>query len=280
MDMNTRRCGLGLIVGLAAMVVIEQGCAQARAFEEKVDLPSAAAAGTGSAGQSGQPITKMRVSMGIGVQVETPLWNSECSREYRKCIAQLPVVVENRSGANAISVEGIEFAAGREPYLRVRRASMVPVSVAGGGRIRHMLPGIHDSEEELFVRAVVRLADGTIVRAASDPFYLPNLSRVAEMDACERRGGRWDRCYNMACYSRCAERASDAGKPCRDGLECEGLCLFDGYERNAADGRRSVRRAVGHCSPDRSPSGCVTFIPKGASSEGPSGPGWEEVCSD
>jgi hypothetical protein len=75
---------------------------------------------------------------------------------------------------------------------------MVTVSVAGGVGIRHMFPGIYDSEEELFVRAVVRLADGTIVRAASDPFYLPNLARVAVMDACERRGGRWDGCYNMA----------------------------------------------------------------------------------
>ena len=264
--MRTLRCGLGLILGLVAMVVIEKGCAPAMAFEEKVDLASAAAAGTGSADETGQAITKMRVSKRIGVQVETPLWNAECSREYRRCIAQLSVVVENRSGANVISVEGIEFVAGREPYVRVRRASMVPVSVAGGGRSRHVFAGIHDSEEEFFVRAVVRLADGTIIRVASDPFHLPNLARVAEMNACERRGGRWDRCYNMACYSRCAERASDAGKQCRDGLECEGLCLFDGYERNATDGRRSVRRAVGHCSQDRSPSGCVTFIPKRASS--------------
>ena len=51
----------------------------------------------------------MRVSKGIGVQIEAPLWNPECSQVYSKCVGQIPVVVENRSRTKPMLVEGFEL---------------------------------------------------------------------------------------------------------------------------------------------------------------------------
>lgn len=73
---------------------------------------------------------------------------------------------------------------------------------------------------------------------------------------------------------------SDAGEPCDDGRDCEGVCMFDhfevvqpGFHRCTPGGGCSVRfatgRAVGTCSSHRAVFGCHARIPDGASAKPP-----------
>jgi hypothetical protein len=81
----------------------------------------------------------------------------------------------------------------------------------------------------------------------------------AKEEQCRAAGGEWARfgvhAHLCSIYS-CAARTKDAGKPCRDRLDCEHLCVTDDRPRIGAE-------ATGRCSAVKTTFGCFTHVDGG-----------------
>lgn len=106
-----------------------------------------------------------------------------------------------------------------------------------------------------------------------------NTPRDRAMAACAQCNGAWGR-RGMLQIEGCACRMPDAGHPCEDPTDCQGVCLSTGMRvvRRAsrshnADGTITVRPtlavAVGRCSEFHTMFGCHGYIPEGARAAGP-----------
>jgi len=88
----------------------------------------------------------------------------------------------------------------------------------------------------------------------SDP-----VAQKMKEEACRAAGDEWGRFGAIAhlcgIYS-CAPRTKDGGKPCRNRLECEHLCI---YRPSAALGAE----VTGECAAVKSPFGCITQVDGG-----------------
>ena len=86
----------------------------------------------------------------------------------------------------------------------------------------------------------------------------PVVQKLKEQE-CRAAGDEWARFGAIAhlcgIYS-CAPRTKDGGKPCRNRVECEYLCV---YRRSAAIGTE----VTGECAAVRSPFGCTTQVDAG-----------------
>ncbi|HLK36846.1 MAG TPA: hypothetical protein VKU41_08855 [Polyangiaceae bacterium] len=99
------------------------------------------------------------------------------------------------------------------------------------------------------------------------PKTAPTAKTPQECTAC---GGTWMR-GPVSQVSTCNCRTHDAGKGCRDGSECEGMCVAaDPPERAVIDPGPPARGFfVGHCSEFVTEFGCIRLIGRGASAAGP-----------
>ena len=86
----------------------------------------------------------------------------------------------------------------------------------------------------------------------------PVVQKLKE-EECRAAGDEWARFGAIAhlcgIYS-CAPRTKDGGKPCRNRVECEYLCV---YRRSAAIGTE----VTGECAAVRNPFGCTTQVDAG-----------------
>jgi hypothetical protein len=85
---------------------------------------------------------------------------------------------------------------------------------------------------------------------------------------CKACNGEW-RVHGIAPKPSCNCRTSDGGKRCRDGIECEGLCIAaDDPERQVtAPGPPARGFFVGHCSKFAAVFGCHRPLDDGASAK-------------
>jgi hypothetical protein len=105
---------------------------------------------------------------------------------------------------------------------------------------------------------------------APPPATAPSASRVkptpsAEKD-CKACNGDWG-IHGLAQTPSCNCRTKDGGKRCRDGTECQGLCIgADNPERQVVDKGPPARGFfVGRCSKFETVFGCYRPIDDGAS---------------
>jgi hypothetical protein len=89
-------------------------------------------------------------------------------------------------------------------------------------------------------------------------------------DACRVCHGIWAK-HGIAATESCNCRTTDAGKRCKDGGECQGLCVAaDEPEREVVEAGPPARGYfVGRCSETVIIYGCFKPIDKGAAARGP-----------
>jgi hypothetical protein len=86
---------------------------------------------------------------------------------------------------------------------------------------------------------------------------------------CHACKGEWA-LHGLSLEPSCLCPTSDAGKRCRDGVECQGQCLGDSDDRQVTDPGPPARGFfVGECSPYRAVFGCHRPIAAGALKAGP-----------
>jgi len=89
-------------------------------------------------------------------------------------------------------------------------------------------------------------------------------------DACKACNGLWGR-HGLADTESCNCRTTDAGKRCKDGADCQGVCVAaEEPEREVVVAGPPARGYfVGKCSETVTVFGCFKPIDKGAASHGP-----------
>jgi hypothetical protein len=207
---------------------------------------------------------------GIGVRIEAPRWSDACATRSKVCTGTLGLVVQNHSASAQVSIDGVELVGvSPSPFSSVTPFDAPSETLPQGRSVRRELPGVRDTEQRVAVVLLIRFSGGALVRLKSPPFLLANEGRESAKKACEAARGRW--LATAAGAPLCARRARDGGKTCRDGAECEWLCLFDRYEP-AGDptARPRLGRPVGHCSEFVGEPGCASYVERDASRQPPS----------
>jgi hypothetical protein len=107
----------------------------------------------------------------------------------------------------------------------------------------------------------------------------PGVKTEADCRACN---GKWG-VHGMMDEKSCLCPAKDAGKRCKDGLECEGECLVVEGQTEVVDKGPPPRGFfVGKCSPYDKIFGCYKMLLDGALAQGPTAldePA-QEICID
>jgi hypothetical protein len=87
-------------------------------------------------------------------------------------------------------------------------------------------------------------------------------------EECKSCDGIWGRGMSQVEFCNC--RTHDAGKRCRDGAECEGMCIAaDQPERDLAEAGPPPRGFfLGRCSELVTQFGCIRLIDRGAAARG------------
>jgi hypothetical protein len=85
---------------------------------------------------------------------------------------------------------------------------------------------------------------------------LPGSAPVATEAECLQRGGQWRQLGRLQ-VKQCLLPTADAGKPCTDGGQCEGLCL-------APEGTIDGSAVGGSCSVDTNRFGCRQILRDGS----------------
>jgi hypothetical protein len=105
---------------------------------------------------------------------------------------------------------------------------------------------------------LLAIASGGDAYAQDCPKPDPAVQKMKEQE-CRAAGDEWGRFGAIAhlcgIYS-CVPRTKDGGKPCRNRVECEYLCV---YRRTA----RLGTEVTGECAAVRSPFGCTTQVDQG-----------------
>src|SRR5882724_3234453 len=105
--------------------------------------------------------------------------------------------------------------------------------------------------------------------AAAAPAARAATAEPSTADGCRACGGEWA-IHGLIQQPSCLCPTSDAGKRCRDGVECQGQCLADDGEREVIDAGPPARGYfVGKCARFRSSFGCHRPLAAGALKAGP-----------
>lgn len=111
----------------------------------------------------------------------------------------------------------------------------------------------------------------------------PGSPPPATPDGCRACNGVWAR-HGIATEESCVCRTSDGGKRCRDGADCQGMCLAaENAEREVVQAGPPARGFfVGRCSDLVTVFGCNRIIDRGAAAAGPSvlGEPPQMICVD
>jgi hypothetical protein len=223
----------------------------------------------GNRSTTGPPLAVFE-ERGISVQLESPQWNAECRRTLKTCRAVLMLTIENRSAVDQVVIEGIELAENTNtPFSFATAFHTTRATLPKGSSLVHRLSDIKDTEHELTLRVVVTFGAAAPVRLSSPPWLLPNEARSAAKEQCKSSRGKWVEDARGTPY--CSARSRDSGKTCRDGMDCEWLCIFDRYELTGApDSKPALGRPIGHCSAFVGEPGCFVYVEPNASSKPPS----------
>ncbi len=197
------------------------------------------------------------------VRIGDPTWNASCAGDVSECVAELPVVVDNRS-SSTIVIGAIEVMRANDlPNGRRTRFELrAPVRIDAHSSFQHEIR-VRDTESSLIVEPIVFAPTGAQLRVRSAPFVLANPTRVAAKTACLAADGVFGP-QGLGDRLACNPRTRDAGRVCRDGDLCEGLCIFEHNEPVASTTSARLGRAVGRCSEYVWATGCVQYIARGA----------------
>lgn len=172
-----------------------------------------------------------------------------CKDGFSDCESDIPLLAKNCS-SNFLEVTKLEMYEHDRPSLILdfSPASIVPP----GGAWKEKIPWTTPGE----VRAVVhfRAPGGGSADTAGGPVKVVNPGRDSAMAACQKCEGVWGK-YGINAKEGCNCKTKDAGKVCQDGNQCQGLCLFDGYDGSG--------REQGHCSERQRMNGCLNIVQKG-----------------
>jgi hypothetical protein len=133
----------------------------------------------------------------------------------------------------------------------------------------------------LFIGCIGGCLSGCVARASVGPapsggtavaatVGAPPRTAPATADACKACNGIWAT-HGLGQSESCNCRTTDAGKRCKDGADCQGLCLAaEQPEREVVEAGPPPRGYfVGKCSDTVAIYGCFKPIDKGASKNGP-----------
>jgi hypothetical protein len=89
-------------------------------------------------------------------------------------------------------------------------------------------------------------------------------------EECSACGGAWGK-HGLSQTDSCNCKTNDGGKRCRDGNDCQGMCIgADEPEREVVEAGPPARGFfVGRCSPTVTVYGCNRIIDRGAVARGP-----------
>jgi hypothetical protein len=98
----------------------------------------------------------------------------------------------------------------------------------------------------------------------------PPVSRPTTEEGCKACNGLWG-AHGVSQTPSCNCRTTDGGRRCRDGAECQGLCLAaEEPEREIVEAGPPARgHFIGRCSETRAVFGCYRSIDRGAADRGP-----------
>jgi hypothetical protein len=105
-------------------------------------------------------------------------------------------------------------------------------------------------------------------RAAPAP---PPATPPATAEGCRACRGLWA-VHGLDVKASCNCRTTDGGKKCRDGVDCQGMCVVDADKPEvdvAQAGPPARGLFVGRCSEYVTVIGCHRFLERGARSRGP-----------
>jgi hypothetical protein len=203
-----------------------------------------------------------------GVTVEL-----ECKDGHRHCSVRLPVALRNCT-AEPVAVQQLVFRNDWESTAMLVEFDPLQEVPAGQAWQRRQLIS---RDREFEVEIVIVLADGSSgsvgMRAT-----VRNPNREEAMARCRECDGDWGR-HGLLGREGCLCRARDRGSECRDGRDCEGVCLFERAEtvREASEScgsgfcnvRLEMVLLVGRCSEFVTEFGCHSYLPDGIAGEGP-----------
>jgi len=111
----------------------------------------------------------------------------------------------------------------------------------------------------------------------------PGAPPPATPEGCRACNGLWAK-HGIATEESCDCRTSDGGKRCRDGADCQGMCLAaENAEREVVEAGPPARGFfVGRCSDLVTVFGCNRIIDRGAAASGPAvlGEPPQMICVD
>jgi hypothetical protein len=208
------------------------------------------------------------------VRVEVDDLDLACARGHSECAGSLSPAVVN-DGDEPVVVQRIAIRYADSEIVTELTPPSGEERLAPGARWERAfevrLPGEHE------VRAAVVTADGFRVETSVRTARVRNPALEAARAECDACAGVWGT-WGIAQSEGCICRTSDAGRACRDGEECEGLCLFERFEEVSP----GMGVPVGRCSEMRVMFGCHPVIRAGASSDPPVSRPWRAptICID
>jgi hypothetical protein len=110
----------------------------------------------------------------------------------------------------------------------------------------------------------------------------PPPPRPESKEACNACGGLWGT-QGIAEVESCICRTSDGGRECRDGAECDGVCLVDDRAQfEAVNTDPALGSFVGRCSDYDTLFGCYRILPVGSSERAalPADDAADDICVD
>jgi hypothetical protein len=197
----------------------------------------------------------------------------ECADGHRDCSAKLPVALRN-CASEPLAVHRLVFRSDWDATAMVVEFEPRPVVLPKEAWSRRQPISI-DREFEVEIQ-LVDAAGAT--RSVGMRAAVRNPEREQALARCRKCDGDWGR-HGLLGREGCLCRARDAGAECRDGRDCEGVCLFERSERvqraseSCRDGFCNVALEmvvlVGRCSEFVAEFGCHHYLPDGIADEGP-----------
>lgn len=215
----------------------------------------------------------------LELRTESPVWRG-CAT-LQNCTATLALEVRNCASSSAVpeQVRIMEDQPGVQ-YKRVRIWDLQLVVLGPGQSHTYHIGPLQDTWRSIALSVVWRDHGGE-KRSSLQMAPLRSPARPEAESACQRCNGDFGP-HGLRGTLGCVCRTADSGRPCDDGDACEGMCLFERFEKvplpplpPALPGRvlplrRQLYRPVGRCSEFVGGWDCSQYIEKGASRRSPS----------
>lgn len=205
---------------------------------------------TAKPGKSAEPAKKCLVG-DPSVKMAPVDVKLKCKEGYKDCEAEIPLKAQNCTSG---FLEFVKL----EMYEKDRRSLILEFSPASivppGGSWKEQVPWTTPGEVEAVV--YYRPSGDTATDSQRAPVKIANKALDDAHAACDKCQGTWGR-FGINQTEGCNCKASDAGKLCHDGDECQGQCLFLGYDNKG--------RQNGKCSETQRVVGCAEIVEKGVS---------------